>query len=331
MFAFAFAFAVTSDPFASGDLTPVLPALWPGLILEQLFAKAVAANFFTDLTEYMREEGNIAHIADIYSNSFSSQTQSTQGAEVTTSSPAQVDIQLAVNTHSYIAFIIGDKDARQLLRPTPAGWDFHKVYTDKAAGAMRILLEDALFALWSGLSTNIVGDTATVLSDAEIRTGIYSLEAGNFDTLDGDVGFFFHPYTFYVQLGAVQKYYDQAQRGPLSAAGFAATGELGGQGNYKTGLKGTLYGIPSFVSSRVVSGLQTYRNLLCHKSAFGFATQYQESPLSETMEMNRVRAQTNYELRNLGWLTVVDMIYGTIALREPAAVLLNGSSAFIGS
>lgn len=330
MFTFAFAFAVTTDPFAAGDLTPVLPALWPGLILEELFAKAVAANFFTDLTEYMREEGNIAHIADIYSNTMSLQTQSTQGAEVTTASPAQNDIQLAVNTHDYVAYIIGDKDARQLLKPTPAGWDFNKVYTDKSAKTLRIALEDALFGLWSGLSTNVVGDTATVLSDAEIRQGIYSLENENFDTLDGDTAFFFHPYTFFVQLGAVQKYYDQAQRGPLSAAGFAATGEMGG-GNYQTGLKGTLYGIPAYVSARVVSGLQTYRNLLAHKSAFGFATQYQMSPLAQTMEENRVRAQTNYELRNLGWLTVVDMIFGVVELRDQAAVVLNGSSTFIGS
>lgn len=331
MFGFAFAFAVTSDPFAQGDLTPVIPALWPGLILEELFAKAVAANFFEDLSEYMREQGYLAHIADVYSNTFQLETQSTQGAEVTTSSPAQNDIQLNVNTHDYIAFIIGDKDAKQLLKPTPAGWDFHTVYCAKAAKTLRIALEDALFALWSGLSTNVVGDTATVLSDAEIRQGIYALEAENFDTLDGDVAFFFHPYTFYVQLGAVQKYYDQAQRGPLSAAGFAATGQLGGMGDYKTGLKGTLYGIPSYVSSRVVSGLQTYRNLLAHKSAFGFATQYQDSPLAETMEENRVRAQTNYELRNIGWLTVVDMIFGVVELRDPAAVVLNGSSAFIGS
>lgn len=89
--------------------------------------------------------------------------------------------------------------------------------------------------------------------------------------------------------------------------------------------------IPVFVSSRVATGLQTYRNLLAHKTAFGFAVQYQQTPLSSTMEENRVRAQTNYELRNLGWLTVVDMIYGVVELRDAAAVVLNGSSTFIGS
>lgn len=319
--------AVTTDPFTSTDLSPVIPQIWPPMIMEELFAKAIAANFFTDLTDYMKNEGNIANVPDIFSNAFTKGTQSTQGAEITTNSPAQVNVQLAVNTHDYVAFIIGDKDAKQLL----ASFDFNQVYTRKAAGVLRIALEDALFALWSGLSTNVVGDTATVLSDAEIRQGIYSLENGNFDTLDGDTAFFFHPYTFYVQLGAVAKYYDQSQRGPNSATGFSAAGYLGGQGNYQTGARGVLYGIPTYVSPRIVSGLQTYRNLLANRMAFGFATQYQTSPLSSTTEAGRVRAQTNYELRNLGWLTVVDMIYGVIELRDAAGVVLNGSSTFIGS
>lgn len=320
-------FVVTTDPFTNTDLAAVIPIVWPTMVLEELFAKAVAANWFTDLSDWMREQGDTARIPDVYTNTFTKSNQSTQGAEVTTQSPAQNTVTLSVNTHDYVAFIIGDKDARQLLR----SFDFNGVYTKKAAGVLRHDLEDALFGLWSGLSTNVVGDTATVLSDAEIRTGIEALEALNFDTLDGDTAFFMHPYTFYIQLGATTKYYDQAQRGPNSAAGFVATGAFGDKSNYQTGLRGTLYGIPMFVSPRVVSGLQTYRNLLANKAAFGFATQYLTTPLSSTMEETRVRAQTSYELRNIGWLTVVDMIYGVTELRDQAAVVLNGSSAFIGS
>lgn len=319
-------FAVTTDPFTGADLAGFIPEVWPGMILEELFAKSVAANFFTDLTEAARNGGDIMHVPDIFTNSFSTQTQSTQGAEITTAGPAQVDVTLTINTHNYVAYIIGDKDMAQLSK----SYDYNQVYTRKAAGNMRIALEDSLFALWSGLSTNVVGDTATVLSDAEIRQGINLLEAANFDTLDGDTSFFFHPYVFYVQLGAVAKYYDQSQRGPLTQVGFVGQGQMGG-GNYQAGLKGYLYGIPAFVTSRVVSGLQTYRNLLANKTAFGYATQYLRTPGAMTEEGNRVRAQSSYELRNLGWLTVVDIIFGTVELRDPAAVVLNASSAFIGS
>jgi len=282
--------------------------------------------YIFDLSEYMRDEGDIANVPDVFTNSFTKGTQSTQGAEVTTEASAQVAVQLAINTHDYIAFIIGDKDAKQILR----SFDFSSVYARKAAGTLRNALEDALFGLYSGLS-NAIGDTATVLADPEIRQGIYTLENANIDTLDGDTAFFFHPYTFYVQLGAVAKYYDQSQRGPDSASGFVQNGNMGQGVNRQAGMRGVLYGIPSFVSSRVVSGLQTYRNLLANKMAFGFATQFQPTPLSASTEEGRIRAQSSYELRNIGWLTVVDMIYGVIEMRDDHAVLLNGSSAFIGS
>ena len=94
--------------------------------------------------------------------------------------------------------------------------------------------------------------------------------------------------------------------------------------DWSRGLRGMLYGIPIFVTPRVVGALQTYRNLLAHKSAFGFAIQ---TPSSN----GRVRVQTDYQLRNLGTLSVVDMLYGVIELRDAAAVVVNASSSFIGS
>lgn len=313
-------FAVTSDPFTGTDLAGFIGEQWPGLVMEELFAKSVAANFFWDLSPFI-PEGDIVHVPDVFTNAFTKQTQSTQGAEITTAGPAQVDTTLTVNTHDYVAFIIGDKDAKQMFK----SYDYNTVYTRKAAGVLRTALEDALFGLWSGLSTNVIGDTATVLSDAEIRQGINALEAANFDTLDGETAFFFHPYVYFVQLAAVAKYYDMSQRGPYQSTGggLAASGYLG-SGDHKTGLKGFLYGIPAYVSSRVISGLQTYRNLLANKEAFGFAVQTMDSG-------ERVRAQSNYELRNLGWLTVIDMLYGVVELRDQAGVVLNSSSAFIGS
>ena len=315
--------AVTSDAFVAADLAGFIPEQWPGMIAEEMFAKAVAARFFTDLSYAVAGGGDIIHVPDVFTNAFTAQTQLTQGAEITTAGPAQVDTTLTVNTHNYVAYIIGDKDMAQLSR----NYDFNTVYTRKSAGVLRNALEDAIFGLWSGLSTSTIGDTATVLSDAEIRTGVESLEALNFDTLDGDTAFFFHPYTWFIQLGAVTKYYDQSQRGPLSQAGFTQTGYMG-NGSIPTGLKGQLYGIPAYVSSRVVSGLLTYRNLLANRKAFGYAL---ANLNGQNMEEGRVRAQSNYELRNLGYLTVVDFVYGVAELQDTAAVLLNGSTAFIGS
>lgn len=313
--------AVTTDPFVAGDLAGFIPEKWPGMIMEELFAKAVAARFFTDLSSAAVGGGDIIHVPDVYTNAFSVDTHGTQAAEVTTQGPAQNDVTLTIDLHKYVGFVIGDKDMAQLATQ----YDYNTVYTNKAAGALRIALEDSLLGLWSGLSTNVIGDTATVLADAEIRQGINALEAANFDTLDGDTAFFFHPYTYWVQLGAVSKFYDASAFGQKS---IINTGMIG-SGMPTAGLKGTIYGIPAYVTSRVVSGLQTYRNLLANKAAFGFATQNLRA--GNGMEQGRVRAQSNYELRNLGYLTVVDMLYGVTELRDSAAVVLNGSSTFIGS
>jgi len=123
-------------------------------------------------------------------------------------------------------------------------------------------------------------------------------------------------------LHAVVKYYQQYSYGPANEPGAVRTGNFGTAG-YALNFKGYLYGISVYTTSNIVSGLQTYRNLLLHKRAFGFATQ--------TRGGNTVRVQMENAIRNLGMLTVVDIIYGVGVLREEAAVLLNASSAFIGS
>lgn len=318
--------AVTTDAYTAGDLAGYIGERWTPMILEQMFAKRVAANFFTDLSPWMQDGADIAHIPGVFTNNFTLKSQGTQGAEIDTESVAATDITITVNTHNYISFIIGDKDAKQIM----SMYDANAVYTKKAGGTLAMALEDALFGLWSSLTT-AVGDTATVLSDAEIRTGIETLDALNFDLYDGDVAFFFHPYTYWVQLGAVTKYYDASVVG--ARPGMVGNGAIAGTINAANGLRGVLYGIPVYVSSRVVSGLQTYRNLLVSKQAFGFAVQTLANPNSpsySTVGAN-VRAQTSYELRNLGWLTVVDIIFGVALLRADAGVVLNGSSTFIGS
>lgn len=88
-------------------------------------------------------------------------------------------------------------------------------------------------------------------------------------------------------------------------------------------LRGQLFGIPVFTSSKVVSTLLAVRNLLAHKSALAFATQ--------TPGGNMIRFQSANWLENLGILAVWDMINGTVATREAAAVKINGSNAFIAS
>lgn len=305
--------AVTSDPYTAGDLVAVINEVWTPITNEALFAKTVFANFVVDLSPYMAEGGDIAHVPDFYTNTFSVQTQSTQGAEITTESVATVDTTLTVDTHKYIAIAIGDLSMQQIA----SKYNVSEIYAREMGNLLAKALEDSLAGLWSSITTNTIGDTATVLSDAEIRQAINKLASTNFDL--SECAFFVHPYVYWNQLHAIAKYYDMSQ------SGFSAvlTGNFGSGAAREAGRWGTLYGIPMFVTSNVVSGLQTYRNLLLHKSALGFAVQ--------TKGGSKVRVQASNEVRNLATLVVADLVYGVAALRETAGVLLNASSAFIGS
>jgi hypothetical protein len=214
--------------------------------------------------------------------------------------------------HKYVAFIIGDKDLAQLATK----YSLNEKYATECQNLLVQALEDSLFGLWSSLSTNVVGDTATALKDPEIRASIAKLDTLNYDL--SECAFFFHPFVYWNQLGGITAYYSKN----ISDFSFIKTGNFGPMDKSR-GLKGVLFDIPVFTSSRVVSGLATYRNILAHKSALGFAIQ--------TRGGQRVRVQAENAIRNLGMLTVVDMIYGVAVLREPAAVLINANSALVTS
>ena len=308
--------AVTTDPFTGTNLVAVISETWTSIVNEKTFNDAVLANFVTDLSSFATEGSDIFHVPDFFTNALTVSSQSTQGAEIDTASPDTVDTTLTINTHKYVAWIIGDKDLQQIA----SRFDVNAIYAREAVNLLVEALEADLAALWSSLTTNTIGDTATVVSDAEIRQAIEKLETLKYKL--SECAFFFHPYVYWNQIHSIAKFYQQYSVGPANAAGMVNNGNMQ-MGGYELNKKGVLYGIPVFTTSNIVSGLQTYRNLLLHKRCLGFAVQ--------TKGGNKVRVQMENQVRNLGTLAVVDMIYGVKVLREPAGVLINASSAFLGS
>lgn len=307
------AFSSPTDAYTASDLAAMIGEIWSDMTLMPNFAPAVAANFFTDLSAYAENGGDTIHVPDLYTNVFSVSTQSTQGAAVVDESVAQVDVTLSINTHKYVAWIIGDKDMKQLFTK----YELNSKYIDIATRLLIDALEDSLFALWSGLSTNTVGDTATVLTDNEVVSAIEDLDTLNYDVMNR-AAFFFHPFVYWRQLATISKYYTWN----TSQLPIVRDGNFGPM-NTTAGLRGQVYGIPIYVSSNVVQGLSTYRNLLALPEAFAFAIQ--------TRGASKIRAQVQYMLQNLGTLAVVDIIYGVVELRDAAAVLINANDTAVTS
>lgn len=305
------AFADPTAAYTAADLAAMIPEIWSPIVNEPNFPKAVAANFFTDLSAYATEGGDRIHVPNIYTNIFTASTQTTQGNAVVDQSPAQVDVYLDVDLHKYVAWIIGKKDMKQLA----AKYSLNEKYAREAQNVLTVALEDSLFGLWSSLSTNTVGDTATVVTDAEIVQAIEKLASLDYD-LD-QTAFFFHPFVYWRQIVTIAKYYtwNTSQLPVIREGNF-------GPMDKSRSLMGQVYGQPIFTSTRVVKGLSTYRNIFAHPSAFGFAIQ---------SEGGRIKVDSQYLLQNLGTLTVADIIYGVAVLREPAAVLVNSNDTAITS
>ena len=314
--------AVTSAPLTKSDADAMIPEVWAPIVNEKNFPKAVISNFVTDLSEYISEGGDIIHIPDAYTNTFTVQTQSTEGAEVTTTGPALVDDTITVDTHKYVAFVIGDKTMKQIA----AIYDLNEVYGRECQGLLMLELEDALFALWSSLTTTAVGDTGNGVKDTDIRKALSTLDSADFNL--EELAFFFHPEVFWTQLHGISKYYTDDTANLM----LHVDGNFGPVSDPSRGMRGALFGRPIFVSSRVVESLATYRNMLLHPRAFAFGIHTSGTlPQEFGSAPIRIRVQAEYQLRNLGVLTVVDMIYGTGVLRPDAGVVINSSNEFLTS
>ncbi|MEK9697403.1 MAG: hypothetical protein VW270_16690, partial [Candidatus Poseidoniales archaeon] len=104
------AFSSPTAAYTAADLAAMIPEVWSPIVLQPAFNELTVLNWATDLSPYMSEGGDIVHVPNIYTNTFSVQTQSTQGNAVVDASPAQVDTTLTVDLHKYVAYIVGDKE-----------------------------------------------------------------------------------------------------------------------------------------------------------------------------------------------------------------------------
>lgn len=292
--------------FTSGNLTAVIPQLWADIINEAKFPQFVLQNFVTNLSEFVTEGGRIVHVPNIFTNVFTASTQATQGTDVvaSTQNPAVVDVTLTVNTHQYVSWLIGDADLVQLA----GKYSLNEKYATEAKRVLLQALEDALFGLYASLTTTAVGGISAC-DDLRIRQALSAMDTANFEA--DMTAFFIHPVVFWTQISGLSKFNPNY----ASNLNVIKTGLFGETGNNATKLMGVLYGRNVYMSSRVVLAT-TYKNMLLHKAAFGFATQDPEGNGS------MVRIQIEKQTRLLSTLGVVDMRYGVAALRVDAGVVI---------
>jgi hypothetical protein len=294
--------------YTKAELDVFIPEVWSPIIHEWKASPMSILNFATDLSYLLDGGGDVINVPNIYTNVFTVSTQSVEGAPVVDQSPSPANATLTVNTHAYIAFVIGKKTMAQIATKYPLS----EKYASQARDLIVRSIEIALFALVTSLTTTDLGLGTTAVDDITIRRAISTMTSTDGASFEiSDMAFFFHPTIYYTQLLGISKYYEKQKSGmnPVKDGNFGAGAVAGSY-------KGMLYDIPVYTSDRVPVAVDVVSNMLLHKEAFAFGM--------HTDGQNGIEIGTDYLLQNLAWLTVVDVIYGVSCLRPNAGVTILG-------
>lgn len=236
---------------------------------------------------------------------FTASLQATQGSDIITAAqaPAQVDTTLTVNTHQFVCWVIGDADLTQLATK----YQLNVKYATEAKKVLLQALEDALFGLYTGITSSV--GSAAAISDLVCRQALTIMDTANFEA--DMTAWFFHPVVYWNQLSGLAKF------NPNYSSNFnvIATGLLGDSGSNASKRMGILYGRVVYMSSRVILSA-TYKNMLLHSASLGYACQ---DPMDNG---TKVRIQMWEERRLLSFVGAVDIRYGVAVLRADAGVVV---------
>jgi len=283
---------------ASGDLDVMIPEVWYGKVNDFFRAELKAAMFFEDWSDGVTEGGDVIHVPNITEMSANDKAV---GSEVTLNSTTETKVDLTIDKHKEVSFVIEDAVASKVKKSYKA----QRVYMENAGYTAAATLEDAILGLFSGFS-NTVGDSSTDLNDSNIRKAIAFL--GSNEVPSRDRAFFLHPNVIWNQVMGIDK--------------FTLVQNTGGADPVLQGQVGTLYGIPVIETSRLGTASGSREGALAHKSAIAFAT----ANIASGKTPRTVRLQSDYILEYLGTLVVADIMFGVIENRDTSGVYIKASS-----
>lgn len=290
--------ALGTDHFTTTTADVMIPEIWGSRVNNFYRANLKAASFFEDWSEEVSQGGDIVHVPNISEMTAESKTAET---EVTLSAPIETDVDLTINNHKHVAFIIEDVVASKIKKSYKA----QETYARNAGYTVAATLEDAILALFTGFSQT-VGDSSTDLNDSNIRQAIAYLDSA--DVPMEDRAFFLHPNVIWKQLMGIDK--------------FTLVQNTNGADPVLKGQVGLLYGIPVVGTSRLGTSNGSRIGALAHKSAIAFAT----ANIAGGSTPESVRLQTEYVLEYLGWMTVADIMFGVIENRDTSGVYIKTTS-----
>lgn len=299
-----------------GDLTVDIPEIWGQKINDYFRYNLNLAAFFIDRSDELSDGGAIIYTPDLSALTVSTKTVN---AEVTLSSPTYTNVTLNVSTWKEASFVIEDRELAQVKK----SYYIQEKIATGAAWEVAQDLEADIAALFTGFTTNVVGDRATNLADCSLLAAIALLEIIGVPIYTGETAWILHPNTFYRQLGSVDKltlWQNTQTELPRAKAPTRA-----------------LYSIPVIVSPDVPVGTGptlesgSRLNLLAHRDAIHWARLSMPVKAAKGMVGSEgVRVQQSYVHEYLGDLVTVDLCYGVVENRDNAVVKMRSHSIAVG-
>lgn len=312
--------ALGTDGFTGGnggDLSVDIPLIWGNKINDYFRYNLTLAAFFIDRSDELVDGGAAIYTPNLSALSTNTKTTNSQ---VTLSSPGYTRVTLDVSTWKESSFVIEDREAAQIKK------SYYLQEKIATGGAWEVAqdLEDAIAALFTSITTNIVGTASTNIADSSLLAAIAVLEtAGVPGIYTGDVAFIFHPNTFYRQVGSIDKmtlWQNTSTELPRTKAPTRS-----------------LYSIPVIVSPAVPLGAgavgenSARLNLLAHKDTIHWARLSMPVKAKSGMVGSEgVRVQQSYVHEYLGDLVTIDLCYGVVENRDDSAVKIRSHSIAVG-
>ena len=271
-----------------------IPEVWVNEVRAYLEASLVLAARMKNF-QFEGKKGDILHVPDVTVFTTTAKAANTQ---VTLQSPTEDQFTLTINRHRESSFLIEDMLAIQ------NAYDLRQAYTKNSGYAIAREIDTTLGTLYYSASTILNGNgvawtgvtgVGSDLTEAGLRQAIEDLDEVNVPD-DGNRCLWIHP----------------AQKNALLAIARFTEYQMLGPGGMpiRTGQFGEIFGVPVYVSTQPTLSVTAHGNMLFHKD-FG-ALAIQSAP----------RVQADYILEYLGWLFVVDVVYGYNVFRANHAVTL---------
>ena len=298
-----------------GDLTVDIPQIWGQDINDYFRYDLKLAAFFIDRSDELVGGGSTVFTPNLSALSTNTKTVNTQ---VTLSSPEYTKVTLDVSTWKEASFVIEDREKAQIKQ----SYYIQKKIAKGGAWEVAQELEDAIAALFTGFTTNVVGLGTANLADSSLLAAISLLEAQGTPVYE-DTAWILHPNTFYRQVGSIDK--------------FTLWQNTKSEEPRTKSPTPMLYGIPVIVSPAVPVGTGAVGdngarlNLLAHNDAIHWARlSMPVSAASGMVGTEGVRVQQSYVHEYLGDLVTIDLCFGVVENRDDAAVKMRSHSVAVG-